>query len=229
MPAPLLLVFFTGLLGLVALACEEDAKVGQLGMSFGGYFSAHAGRIRDFFGRFPTGTPQPSVSSREELLAQEYSAAARAALDQQTAVFDAMDSEEIAPSAGLVVRTETFTSAPDGNAVKIQYFRPDNDHTVPCVYYIHGGRMEMNSCYQGNHRTWGRMIAAHGLAVAMVDFRNSVHPSSAEDTAAFPAGLNDCLSGLTWVRPGINRLSQHGALRDCATNGTSPVVPSRRP
>jgi acetyl esterase len=42
-------------------------------------------------------------------------------------MFDAMDSEDIASSTGLTVRTEVFTSAPDGNTVKIQYFRPDND------------------------------------------------------------------------------------------------------
>jgi acetyl esterase len=156
-------------------------------------------RIKAFFAKVPTGTPEPSVSSREELLAEEYSPAAMAALAQQTAVFDAMDSEEIAPSTGLTVRTVTFTSAPDGNTVKIQYFRPDNDQTVPCVYYIHGGRMEMNSCYQGNYKTFGRMIAAHGLAVAMVDFRNSVHPDSAKEVVPFPGGLNDCASGLKWV------------------------------
>jgi acetyl esterase len=156
-------------------------------------------RIRAYFGRFPTGTPQPSVSSRQELLDQEYSPAALAALAQQTEVFDAMDSEEVAPSTGLSVRTVTFESAPDANTVKIQYIRPDNDRTIPCVYYIHGGRMEMSSCYQGNYKAWGRMIAAHGLAVALVDFRNSVHADSAPEVAPFPAGLNDCLSGLKWV------------------------------
>jgi acetyl esterase len=156
-------------------------------------------RIKAFFATIPTGTPQPSISSREELLAQEYSPAAMAALAQQTALFDAMDSEEVAPSTGLTVRTVTFTSAPDGNTVTIQFFRPDDDRTVPCVYYIHGGRMQMNSCYQGNYRTCGRMIAAHGLAVAMVDFRNSVHADSSEGVAPFPAGLDDCVSGLEWV------------------------------
>jgi hypothetical protein len=30
-----------------------------------------------------------------------------------------MDSEKIAPSAGLTVRTETFISSPDGNTVKL--------------------------------------------------------------------------------------------------------------
>jgi acetyl esterase/lipase len=163
-------------------------------------------RIKAFFGRFPTGTGQLSVSSREELLDQEYSPAALAALAQQTAVFDAMDSEEVAPSTGLTVRTVNFESVPDGNTVKIQYIRPDNDRTVPCVYYIHGGRMEMSSCYQGNYKAWGRMIAAQGLAVAMVDFRNSVHPDSAPEVAPFPAGLNDCVSGLKWVHANAGSL-----------------------
>jgi acetyl esterase len=64
-----------------------------------------------------------------------------AALARQTAFFDSMDSEKIAPSAGLSVRVETLTSSPDGNTIKIRYVRPDNDETLPCVYYIHGGRM----------------------------------------------------------------------------------------
>jgi acetyl esterase len=59
--------------------------------------------------------------------------------------------------------------------------------------------MQFSSCYLGNYKTWGRMIAARGVAVAMIDFRNSVHPSSAPEVAPFPAGLNDCVSGLKWV------------------------------
>jgi acetyl esterase len=156
-------------------------------------------RIKAFFAGIDLGTAKPNVSSRDELLAQENTPAALAAQDFANALFNAMDSEEVAPSAGLSVRTETFTSQPDGNTVKIQYIRPDSDETVPCVYYIHGGRMQFSSCYLGNYKTWGRMIAARGVAMAMVDFRNSVHPSSAPEVAPFPAGLNDCVSGLTWV------------------------------
>jgi acetyl esterase len=59
--------------------------------------------------------------------------------------------------------------------------------------------MQFSSCYLGNYKTWGRMIAARGVAVAMVDFRNAVHPSTAPEVAPFPAGLNDCVSGLKWV------------------------------
>jgi acetyl esterase/lipase len=143
--------------------------------------------------------PNPTSRAREELLTQENTPQALAAQDRANALFNAMDSEDVAPSAGLTARTETFTSSPDGNTVKIQFIRPDIEKTVPCVFYIHGGRMQFSSCYLGNYKAWGRMIAARGVAVAMVDFRNSVHPSSAPEVAPFPAGLNDCVSGLKWV------------------------------
>jgi acetyl esterase len=156
-------------------------------------------RIKKFITSIPVPVEKPNVSSREELLAQENSPAALAALAQQTALFDSMDSEEIAPSAGLTVRVESLTSSPDGNTVQIRYVRPDNSEMLPCVYYIHGGRMEMSSCFEGNYRTWARMMAARGVAVAMIEFRNSVHPSAVPDIAPFPAGLNDCISGLKWV------------------------------
>ena len=163
-------------------------------------------RIKAYWAGFDLAFVRPDVSSREELLAQENSAETLAALAQVTALFDAMDSEGIAPSAGLTVQTETFTSLPDGNTIKIQYIRPDNGKTLPCVYYIHGGRMTMSSCYEGNYKAWGRMIAARGVAVAMVDFRNAVHPSSAPEVAPFPAGLNDCVSGLKWVHANADSL-----------------------
>lgn len=156
-------------------------------------------RIKKFFAGLPPVPKKPNVASREELLAQEYSPVALVAQERQTAFFNSMDSEEVAPSEGLRVSVETLTSSPDGNTIKIQYIRPNNDEVLPCVYYIHGGRMEMNSCFDGNYRTWGRMIAAQGVAVAMVEFRNSVHASAVTDIAPFPAGLNDCISALKWI------------------------------
>jgi acetyl esterase len=156
-------------------------------------------RIKAYFAGIDLGAAKPNVSSREELLAQENTPEALVAQARVNALFNVMDSEDVARSAGLTVRTETFTSSPDGNAVKIQFIRPDDDEPVPCVFYLHGGRMQFSSCYLGNYKSWGRMIAARGVAVAMVDFRNSVHPSSAPEVAPFPAGLDDCVSGLKWV------------------------------
>ena len=37
------------------------------------------------------------------------------------------------------------------------------------------------------------------VAVAMVEFRNAVTPSALPEVAPYPAGLNDCVSGLKWV------------------------------
>jgi acetyl esterase/lipase len=49
------------------------------------------------------------------------------------------------------------------------------------------------------YRAWGKIIAAQGVAVAMVDFRNCLTPSSAPEVKPYPAGLDDCVSGLKWV------------------------------
>jgi acetyl esterase/lipase len=115
------------------------------------------------------------------------------------AMFAALDNDEVAPSAGLVVRTETFVSAPDGNSIKLQFIRAEGGERLPCIYYIHGGGMTFMSCFDGMYRAWGRIIAAQGVAVAMVDFRNALRASSAPEVAPYPAGLNDCVSGLKWV------------------------------
>jgi acetyl esterase len=139
-------------------------------------------RIKAVFATFelPTST---SVASRAEILAEEVTASATAKAEGIKAFLDAMDTELIAPSTGLTVRTEGFTSSPDGNLVNIQFIRPTEGKTLPCVYYIHGGGMATMSCYYGNYRAWGRMIAAQGVAVAMVDFRNAVRASTAPEVA----------------------------------------------
>jgi acetyl esterase len=155
-------------------------------------------RIKALFGAWPD-VALPDTDSRETLLAEANTNEAIAREAGMKAMLAAMDSEEVAPSKGLTVRTEVFTSAPDGNSINIQFIRPEGDAIVPCVYYIHGGGMATMSCYDGNYRAWGRMIAAEGVAVAMVDFRNAIRPSSAPEVAPYPAGLNDCVSGLKWV------------------------------
>jgi acetyl esterase len=108
-------------------------------------------RIKTVFGAFELPTPT-SIASREELLAEEATRSATARAEAMRAFLDAMDTEEIAPSTGLSVRTERFTSSPDGNSVNIQFIRPENGKTLPCVYYIHGGGMATMSCYYGNYR-----------------------------------------------------------------------------
>lgn len=155
-------------------------------------------RIKAVFGQIsmPSGE---DVESREALLEAASTPEAKEAQAGFESMMELCDSEEIAPSTGLEIKDLDFTSEPDGNTARIQFIRPTSDEKLPCVYYIHGGGMSSLSCYLGNYRAWGRMIAAQGVAVAMVEFRNAVSPSTIPEVAPYPAGLNDCVSGLKWV------------------------------
>jgi len=104
--------------------------------------------------------PARDAKNREEMLAAENTPAAKAQLEAQRGMFDMMDNETVAPSAGLRVTEESFRSEPDGNTIKVQYIRPDTDETLACVAYVHGGGMMTMSCFDGMYRAWGRIIAA---------------------------------------------------------------------
>jgi acetyl esterase len=162
-------------------------------------------RIKQVMGAMPP-LPLTDVDNRQQLLDEAGAPAAVARLRQMEAMFELVDNEKVAPSAGLEIATHDFRSEPDGNLIKLQFIRPATAETLPCVYYIHGGGMQSMSCFLGLYRAWGKIIAAQGVAVAMVDFRNCLTPSSAPEVAPFPAGLNDCVSGLKWLA------SQAGAL-----------------
>ena len=155
-------------------------------------------RIKAMLAMFPS-QAAPEFDTREELVASENTPEALDRMNATKMIMDTVDNEAIAPSANLDISTHEFTSSPDGNTIKIQFIRPKTDETLPCVYYIHGGGMMIMSCFDGMYRAWGKIIANTGVAVAMVDFRNCLQPSSAPEVEPFPAGLNDCVSGLKWV------------------------------
>ena len=155
-------------------------------------------RIKAVLAAFPVMEPSPDATSRDELLAEASTEEAIARRAMLTEMLNAADNEDIAPSKGLSVTEHTVTSQPDGNTINVRLIQPDGAAGLPGVFYIHGGGMQALSCYDGNYRAWGRIIAAQGVAVAMVDFRNCLTPSSVEEVAPFPAGLNDCVSGLRW-------------------------------
>ncbi|HEY5153315.1 MAG TPA: alpha/beta hydrolase fold domain-containing protein, partial [Acidimicrobiales bacterium] len=162
-------------------------------------------RIKALMGAFPEGALD-DVASREQLLELVNQPDAQAETEQVTALLDLIDDETIAPTAGLDISTVEFRSEPDGNSVKIQLIRPQSDGPLPCVYYIHGGGMQTMSCFLGMYRSWGRLLAHQSVAVAMVDFRNCLTPSSAPEVEPFPAGLDDCVSGVKWVHAHADEL-----------------------
>lgn len=155
-------------------------------------------RIKAMFGAL-TLPARTDVPDRETLLARENSEEAKARTAMIEDILDQMDNEAVASSKGLTSRWESLVSAPDANTVRLHFIRPDNSEIVACVYYIHGGGMANLSAERGSYKAWGRVIAAQGVAVAMIDFRNCVTASSVPEVAQYPAGLNDCVSGLKWV------------------------------
>ena len=163
-------------------------------------------RIKALLGAFP----DPEIrdyDTREEMLAAQNTPEAEESRKALEAFMQLCDNDDVAPSKGLSVSTLDFTSQPDGNSIKVLFTRPEGDEVVPCIYYIHGGGMMILSAFDGNFKAWARVMATQGVAVAMVDFRNCMSPSSAPEVAPFPAGLDDCVSGFHWLR------SQAAALR----------------
>lgn len=163
-------------------------------------------RLKRLFGKMPAMGGR-DMASRDEVVERNHSEKAIAGRAVMAKFAERADTEEVAPSAGLTVTTETFVSEPDGNTIKVQFVRPDfAGERPPVVYYIHGGGMATGSCFDGNYKAWARIIARFGVAVAMVDFRNAVVASSAPEIAPYPAGLNDCVSGVKWLAANAERL-----------------------
>ena len=155
-------------------------------------------RLKAIFGEVPT-VSQPNVSSREEIIERFNSPEALAARSRAEEMMAGPELDELAPRDGLTITDETFQSQPDGNTVNVLLIRPEGEEPLPTVYFIHGGGMRTGSCYDPLTSAWGRLLAQMGVAVAMVDFRNSIVPSSVPEIAPYPAGLNDYVSGLHWL------------------------------
>ena len=165
-------------------------------------------RIRAVFGEVDfNSVTTTNATTREEILAEQETEEAVQGKAVMEMINNSPHYKEVVTDEGLVTHTKEFTSSPDGNNIKIQYIRPDTDEKLPCVYYIHGGGMMVSSCFDELYAAWGRCIARQGVAVAMVDFRNAMWASSAPEIAPFPAGLNDCVSGLKWIHANAEELN----------------------
>ncbi len=153
-------------------------------------------RLKQMLAAMPPMRNPGDASSREQLVEAANSPAGLAQVAQLEAIFEGVDAEPVAPQSGLTVSKRTAVSQPDGNTVNLQVIRPESADVLPCIYYIHGGGMQTMSCFYGNYRAWGKIIASNDVVVVMVDFRNCLTPSSVPEIAPYPAGLNDCVSVL---------------------------------
>lgn len=118
-------------------------------------------------------------------------------------------------------------SQPDGNQINLGLIRPAGREILQASTTSMGGQTSL-SYYEGNHRAMSRMISDQGVAVAMIDFRDSISPSSIPQVARYPAGLNDASpvsNGLSRT-PGAWALTARGLSWPVrAAAGTSPWRP----
>jgi acetyl esterase len=138
----------------------------------------------------PPPAPVTSESPLEEIL--EFFAGAEIAFEE---MFKTLFSG-LPPIENVERRTEMIKGV-DDNAITLHVHRPMSaSGRLPCVYHIHGGGMVILQASGCLATRWRDELAAAGLVVVGVEFRNGAgklgnHP--------FPAGLSDCMSGLQWT------------------------------
>lgn len=110
-------------------------------------------------------------------------------------IFDCL-AGELAPPAGVTTTTTTIIGG-DGSDTTLYVTRPDGVVApMPAVLHLHGGAMAFNSAADLCYRRLREYLAATGVVVVGVEFRNS---SAKLGPHPFPAGLNDCAAAARWV------------------------------
>jgi acetyl esterase/lipase len=137
--------------------------------------------------------PVSPASTREELLAF-----AQGAEDGFGAVFAALFAG-LDSVPGVTRETTTIVGA-DGNEITLHVHRPSqhagDGATLPCVVHLHGGGGAILRATDDCYVRWRDELAASGLLVVGVEFRNG---AGALGNHSYPAGLTDCASTLRWV------------------------------
>ena len=154
----------------------------------------------------PEEAPVDSESPIEAL--QEYVTAAEEGFE---ALFDALVSG--LPGIEGVTRNVEVIQGADGNDVTLYIHRPEGDGgSLPGVLHLHGGGMVLLEAAGAAYARWRDELAASGLVVVGVEFRNG---GGKHGAYPFPAGLIDCTSALRWTienkaRLGISTLIVSG-------------------
>jgi acetyl esterase len=96
------------------------------------------------------------------------------------------------------VASESFAvPREDGASIVVYVHRPArSDGPLPCVVHLHGGGMVMLAAADPVYARWRDELAAAGVVVVGVEFRNAAGKLG---THPFPAGLDDCVAAVRWV------------------------------
>jgi acetyl esterase len=105
--------------------------------------------------------------------------------------------------AGVERRVEVIAGL-DGNDLTLFVHRAAAVGPCPGVLHLHGGAMVMQEAADPMTVRWRDALAATGLVVVGVEFRNG---GGKHGPHPFPAGLDDCAAALRWM---IDRRSDLG-------------------
>jgi acetyl esterase/lipase len=123
-----------------------------------------------------------------------------------------MFSADLPAIAGVERSIEVIKGA-DGNDITLYLHRPAHaEGELPGLLHLHGGGMTILEASGSSYQRWRDHLAASGLVVCGVEFRNA---SGKLGPHPFPAGLNDCTSALLWfaeqrARLGVGKIVVSG-------------------
>lgn len=96
-----------------------------------------------------------------------------------------------------VVEITQLIQGEDGNDISLYISRPKGTaQPLPAILHLHGGGMALLAAADPNYIHWRQNLAAKGLIVIGVEFRNI---GGVQGNHPFPAGLNDYYAALKWV------------------------------
>jgi acetyl esterase len=102
----------------------------------------------------------------------------------------------LGPVEGVTSSVEIIRGG-DDNDIALFIHRPTNSGgPLPGVLHLHGGAMVMLEAAGPVYVRWRDELAASGMVVVGVEFRNG---AGKHGPYPFPAGLDDCISSLQWV------------------------------
>jgi len=165
--------------------------------------------------------PPPLDRDADAQAVAEFVGAAHAAFEGLYAALPAEWPGEV--PADVTYRVATTRGA-DGNDIALHIFRPAGAiGPLPGVVYLHGGGMTILDTDNKVHQQWSRDLAAAGLTVVAVDFRNAWTPGGLNP---FPAGLDDCAAGIDWVHAHRGELGISKVVLQGESGGANLVLAS---
>ena len=113
-------------------------------------------------------------------------------------LFGLLGTHSPAPS-NVDAREEVITGR-DGNDITLFIHSPqghsESSEPLPCVVHTHGGGMVILTAADANYSRWRSELAATGMVVVGVEFRNG---AGALGNHPFPAALHDCAEAARWA------------------------------